>query len=86
MISFEKEVEIIRSKLQLRKKQSLEKARDIDLILCEIDKMLNSLYTSVDFFPIYPRIIVDSWDFNDELGKELLVMYQNYIKILKRGR
>lgn len=31
--------------------------------------------------PSYPRAIADSWDFNSELGKQLLDLYEVYKKL-----
>lgn len=33
------------------------------------------------YIPSYPRAIADSWDFNSELGKQLLDLYEIYKKL-----
>ena len=80
-------VEIIYKKKNLESQQHVKK--EIDLaqkglsdksyaqlrsILDELESMLNEKGLSV----YYPRIIVDSWDFNDQLGLELLELEELY--------
>ena len=50
----------------------------LSVILEELEKMLNNKNLPLS----YPRIIVDTWDFQDELGMELL----NLAELYKRWR
>ncbi len=46
----------------------------LNVILEELEKTLNNKCLSLS----YPRIIVDSWDFQDKLGMELLDLAELY--------
>lgn len=46
-------------------------------ILCELRSMEKAPHAALS----YPHIIVDSWDFNDELGKELMRLAAEYEKL-----
>lgn len=49
----------------------------INLIRNELAKMEEALDPKV-FLPVYPRLIVDSWDFSSPLGLDLLYLAQLY--------
>ncbi|WP_332651818.1 hypothetical protein [Lysinibacillus sp. 54212] len=44
-------------------------------------KDIELMIESKSHIPSYPRAIVDSWDFNSELGKQLLDLYEVYKKL-----
>ena len=46
----------------------------LSIILKELEKTLNNKCLSLS----YPRIIVDTWDFQDKLGKDLLDLAELY--------
>ncbi len=70
----ENELDLVNKGLNKRSSQQL-KTIIIDLKKMNIIKDLNQ------FMPSYPRFIVDSWDFDDLLGIELLKFYELYKKI-----
>ncbi|WP_146553483.1 hypothetical protein [Rummeliibacillus sp. SL167] len=43
-------------------------------------KDIELMIESKSHIPSYPRAITDSWDFNSELGKQLLDLYEIYKK------
>ncbi|BDG32649.1 hypothetical protein [Parageobacillus thermoglucosidasius] len=49
-------------------------------ILDEVKKMSTILCPN-NYTPSYPRIIVDSWDYNSKLGELLLDFYELYKKL-----
>ena len=57
-----------------KKGQSNKNYAQLSNILEELEKMLNSKNLKL----CYPRMIVDSWDFTDELGLELLDLAELY--------
>lgn len=63
-------IEMENIKRGLSKKNSAQ----LSVILEELEKMLNSKCLPLS----YPRIIVDSWDFQDKLGMELLRLAELY--------
>ena len=58
----------------VQKGQSNKNYAQLSSILEELEKMLNSKNLKL----CYPRMIVDSWDFTDELGLELLDLAELY--------
>ena len=58
----------------VQKGQSNKNYAQLSNILEELEKMLNSKNLKL----CYPRMIVDSWDFTDELGLELLDLAEVY--------
>lgn len=46
----------------------------------ELEHMKKEEYTNIN----YTRMIVDSWDFNDSLGVELLKLAESYKKWLRK--
>jgi hypothetical protein len=50
------------------------------MTISELDKM-NQLRDMNLFMSFYPRGIADSWNLNDNLGKELLDVLDVYIKL-----
>ena len=58
----------------VKKGQSKKNYVQLCNILEELENMMNSKCLTL----CYPRIIVDSWDFNDDLGIELLDLAELY--------
>ncbi len=70
----ENEIDLVKNGLKERSNQQLK------TIIFDLNKM-NDIRNSNQFVPSYPRFIVDSWDFSDSLGIELLKFYELYKKI-----
>lgn len=49
--------------------------------LKKIYKDIELMIESKEHLPSYPIIITDSWDFNSELGKQLLDLYGMYKRL-----
>lgn len=49
-------------------------------IIYEVEKMFECK-NPIKFLPTYPRIIIDSWDFTDALGIELVNFFEIYKKL-----
>ena len=74
-------VQTVESELDLVKKGLNERSsQQLKTIIIDLNKM-NDIRDSNQFLPSYPRFIVDSWDFSDSLGIELLRFYELYKKI-----
>lgn len=79
-VRFKKEAENVKIKLEseiIAHKSG--KGRDgtinqLENIYKEIELMVESL----NYIPSYPRVIVDTWDYSSELGKQLLDLYDIY--------
>lgn len=54
--------------------------KQLERIKDEIKIMLGS-NSSKDFIPSFPRIIVDSWDYNNKIGMRLLDFFELYKEI-----
>jgi len=52
----------------------------LKMIKREISKM-KCILDYKEFSPSYPRVIVDSWDYNSELAKKLLDIAEMYSKV-----
>jgi predicted flavoprotein YhiN len=50
------------------------------LQLKTIHNELENMKSRIDFTPIFPKFIIDSWDFNDKLGQELMELFIIYEK------
>lgn len=65
----------VKSKMEdVKKGLSKKDYAQLSIILEELEKMMNNKCLSL----CYPRFIVDSWDFNDKLGLELLELAKLY--------
>ena len=65
----------VRSEMENIKKGISKKNLDqLNVILDELEKTLNNKCLPLS----YPRIIIDSWDFQDKLGMELLNLAELY--------
>ena len=65
------------SELQQKIELEIEKVKVGQTILTELQKS----NTQKNIILSYPRIIVDSWDYSDQLGMELLGLAELYKKI-----
>lgn len=54
--------------------------RQLEKIIYEIDEMI-LVNSAKEFTPSFPRMIVDSWEFNNQLGIELLQFFELYKKV-----
>ena len=59
--------------------ESKKSIQQLRTIINDMGKM-NEARNTKQFMPSFPRFIVDSWDFNDSLGLELLKFYAAYKK------
>ena len=65
----------LRSEMEyIKKGQSKKNYVQLSSILEELENMMNNKCLTL----YYPRIIADSWDFNDDLGIELLDLAELY--------
>ena len=65
----------VRSEMEnIKKGISKKNLVQLNVILEELEKTLNNRCLPLS----YPRIIVDSWDFQDKLGMELLDLAELY--------
>jgi len=58
-------------------KKSIQQLTTIMGELEQMDKCKNSKL----YMPSFPRYIIDSWDYTDSLGLELINLFENYKKI-----
>lgn len=58
----------------IKKGLSNKNLTQLETILDELERMMDNKCLPL----VYPRIIVDSWDFNDKLGLELLEIAELY--------
>ncbi|MEK4083775.1 hypothetical protein [Psychrobacillus sp. FSL K6-1415] len=79
-LKFKKEAENVKIKLESEiNAHKLGRGSDgtinqLENIYKEIELMIESL----NYIPSYPRVIVDTWDYSSELGKQLLDIYEIY--------
>lgn len=59
---------------------SFSNVKQLEKILHELATM-KEVKSSKDFSPAFPRIIVDSWDYSNELGIYLLELFEIYKKV-----
>lgn len=82
-LKLNKEAENVKNKLESEiNAHKSGKGRDgtinqLENIYKEIELMVESL----NYIPSYPRVIVDTWDYSSELGKQLLDLYEIYKKL-----
>ncbi|CYU60420.1 hypothetical protein [Streptococcus suis] len=81
MIFKEKANDII-SKLKVSSKKN--HVMLLNLVVSEVSLLVKSLETKEEISPSFPKVIVDSWDFDDDLGSELLELYQLYKRIISK--
>lgn len=63
-----------------RKEGSKKSKQQLLTIMDEITKM-SEIRNDKEFLPGYPRFIIDSWDFTDPLGIELINLFDIYKKL-----
>ena len=56
---------------------SKRSSQQLKTIVHDMDKM-NEFRDAKLYAPSFPRFIVDSWDYNDSLGIELLKLFEMY--------
>ena len=78
-----KAIEELESRIEKIQNGELDelKIEQLQFIKQEIGCMLR-IKSSVDYTPAYPRIIVDSWDYNSTLGNTLLELHKCYRKLV----
>lgn len=79
-LNFIKEAEKVKKKLVSEiKAHRLGQGKDGTISQLEnFYKDIELMIESKSHIPSYPRAITDSWDFNSELGKQLLDLYEIY--------
>lgn len=82
-VNFIKKAEIMKTKLENKiKAHKLGQGKDGTIIqLKNFYKDIELMIESNSHKPSYSRAIADSWDFNSELGKQLLDLYEIYKKL-----
>jgi len=82
-LNFIKEAEKLKTRLECEiKAHKLGQGKDGTISQLEnFYKDIELMIESKSHFPSYPRAIADSWDFNSELGKQLLDLYEEYKKL-----
>lgn len=84
-MNFQSMIEDVKSLLQkkLLNKENLPnymQEKTINLILEELDYMVKIRNINL-FYPTYPIMIVDSWDYSDVIGTKLLELLDIYKKL-----
>lgn len=82
-VNFIKEAEKVKTKLEYEiKAHKLGQGKDGTISqLKNFYKDIELMMECKTYTPSYPRVIADSWDFNSELGKQLLNLYEKYKKL-----
>ncbi len=79
-LTFINEAEEVKKKLSAEIKAHSEGVgkegtiHQLELFYNDVEKMIESQ----SHIPSYPRVIVDTWDFNSELGNQLLALFEAY--------
>lgn len=82
-VNFIKEAEKVKIMIE-REIKALKLGQGKDGTISQLEnfyKDIQLMIESKDYIPSYPRAIADSWDFNSELGKQLLDLYEVYKKL-----
>lgn len=82
-LNFIKEAEIVKIKLECEiKAHKLGQGKEGTISQLEnFYKDIELMVESKSHIPSYPRVITDTWNFNSELGIQLLDLYELYKKI-----
>ncbi|MCM3163991.1 hypothetical protein KDJ21_016340 [Metabacillus litoralis] len=82
-LNFIKEAEKVKIKLECEiKAHKLGQGKDGTISQLEsFYKDIEIMIESKSHIPSYPRVITDTWDFNSELGVQLLDLYELYKKL-----
>ncbi|GAB6087306.1 hypothetical protein [Alkaliphilus crotonatoxidans] len=59
---------------------SISNVTQLEIIKEQVNCMIQNLSSS-KFMPSYQRMIIDSWDYSNNLGIELLALYEEYLKL-----
>ena len=62
---------------KVKKGESTKSLSQLSLILSELEKSYDTPNLNLSF----PRVIVDSWDYSDELGVKLIIFADQYNNI-----
>lgn len=65
---------------EAKKGVSKKSTQQLLTIMSEIQRMIEVRNVKA-FLPSYPRLIIDSWDFTDPLGLELINLFEMYKKL-----
>ncbi|RNC96171.1 hypothetical protein [Lysinibacillus halotolerans] len=82
-VNFIKEAEKVKIMIE-REIKALKLGQGKDGTISQLEnfyKDIELMIKSKSHIPSYPRAIADSWDFNSELGKQLLDLYEVYKKL-----
>lgn len=85
---FDEKIEIITELVRqaiydVEKGSSNKIIQQLETIIKELEQMKNIKNANL-YIPSFPRFIIDSWDYNDSLGIELMNLFEIYRKnILK---
>lgn len=60
--------------------KSSRDAQQLRLVQKELSQMDRTLDPK-EFLPVYPRMIVDEWDFSDPLGEALMEVWELYRRL-----
>jgi hypothetical protein len=82
-LNFIKEAEKVEMKLECEiKAHKLGQGKDGTISQLEnFYRDIELMIESKSHIPSYPRVIADAWDFNSELGIQLLDLYEVYKKL-----
>ena len=82
-LNFKSEAEIVKLMIEAEiKAHQIGEGKDGTISQLEkFYKEVELMIVSHQYIPSYPRTIVDGWDFNSELGKQLLGLYAMYKKL-----
>lgn len=82
-LNFIKEAEKVKMKLECEiKAHKIGQGKDGTISQLEnFYKDIELMIESKSHIPSYPRVIADAWDFNSELGIQLLDLYEVYKKL-----
>ena len=82
-LNFIKEAEKVKMKLECEiKAHKIGHGKDGTISQLEnFYKDIELMIESKSHIPSYPRVIADDWDFNSELGIQLLDLYEVYKKL-----
>lgn len=59
---------------------SISTIAQLETIKKQVNCMIRNL-SSNKFMPSYQRMIIDSWDYSNNLGIQLLALYEEYLKL-----
>ena len=72
----------LQSEIDDTKKGVSKKSTQQLLTIMSETQQMSEVRNAKDFLPSYPRFIIDSWDFTNPLGQELINLFDLYKKLL----